>query len=496
MSGFEFKVFGEKIDDISADVEIVLVVDKDLEHRWIKDKKILDLIGFKGEEGETLFLPEANRVYSACNSLFGDDIRLSVANAFKELKKSNFQSVKIGLYTDNCPPINARALAEGIILGTYEFNKYKTKKDTFPIKTVKISTEDYNGKVYSDIATKKAVEEAQIIADATNKTKDLVNTPPVDMTPEKLAEYAVNMAKELKNVECFVGDEKFLEKEKMGAFLAVARASANKPRLIHLSYKPAKSTKRFVFVGKGLTYDSGGLSLKPSEHMVTMKSDKSGAAAAINIIRAASELGIPYEVHAVIGAAENMIGGNAYKPDDVLVARSGKTIEVRNTDAEGRLVLADCLDFAQDLKPDHLVDLATLTGACVVALGEYTIGVMGHSSKLKRSVSKVSKKSGELAASLPFNKYLKKLLKSEIADISNISSSRYGGAITAGLFLDYFIRDEYKDKWLHLDIAGPAYIEKSWGYNQAGASGAGVRLCVYWLKEFVYLENSVHKEAK
>jgi len=497
MKEFNFKVFDEKIDDISADIEIVLIINKNMDHRWVKDRKVLESIGFKADENETVFLPEVKRVYSASSSLYGDDIRLSISNAFKAIKKSKFQSVKLGLYTENCPPINARAMAEGIILGTYHFDRYKEKKSEFNIKTVKISTEDYNGKVYCKDSTLRAIEEAKIIARATNETKNIVNTTPADMTPKKLAEYAKELSKELSGVECFVGDEKFLKDEKMEAFLAVAKASTNPPRLIHLTYKPnKKSTKRFVFVGKGLTYDSGGLSLKPSDYMVTMKSDKSGAAAAINIIRAASELNIPYEIHAVIGAAENMIGGNAYKPDDVLKARNGKTIEVRNTDAEGRLVLADCLDYAQDLKPDYLVDLATLTGACVVALGEYTIGVMGHSSKLKRSISRVSKKSGELAASLPFNKYLKKLLKSDIADISNISSSRYGGAITAGLFLDNFIKDEYKDKWLHLDIAGPAFLEKSWGYNQAGASGAGVRLCIYWLKEFVYLENSVHKEVK
>ncbi len=497
MKEFSFKVYDEKIDDVSADIEIILIIDKNMNHKWVKDRDVLEYIGFKADENETVFLPESKRVYSASPSLHSDDIRLSVANAFKKIKKSKFQSVKLGLYTENCPPINARAMAEGIILGTYQFDKYKDKKRDFNIEIIKISTEDYNGKIYDKNSTLKAINEAIIISKATNETKNIVNTTPADMTPEKLAEYANELSKELRGVECFIGDENFLKNEKMEAFLAVAKASSNAPRLIHLTYKPnKKATKKFVFVGKGLTYDSGGLSLKPSEYMITMKSDKSGAAAAINIIRAVSELKLPYEVHAIIGAAENMIGGNAYKPDDVLKARNGKTIEVRNTDAEGRLVLADCLDYAQDLKPDYLVDLATLTGACVVALGEYTIGVMGNSSKLKKSILKASKKSGELTAPLPFNKYLKKLLKSDIADISNISSSRYGGAITAGLFLDNFIKDEYKDKWLHLDIAGPAFLEKSWGYNQTGASGAGVRLCIYWLKEFVYLENSVHKEVK
>jgi leucyl aminopeptidase len=474
----------------------VLVVNKNLHHKWIKDVDEFDKLGFKGKSDEILFLPHKNILYCGCDSLEGDEIRCSISNALKALKKMKYKSIKIGLYTQNCPPINARALAEGIVLGTYSFDEYKSEKNDFTIENIKISTEDYNGKIYNLSSTKKAIDEAIIISNATNKAKDIINTTPFDMTPVKLANYAKDMAKDLKNVECFVGDEEFLNSENMGAFLAVARASSNKPRLIHLSYKPKNSTKRFVFVGKGLTYDSGGLSLKPSEHMVTMKSDKSGAAAAINIIRAASELELPFEVHSIIGAAENMIGGNAYKPDDVLKARNTKTIEVRNTDAEGRLVLADCLDYAQEIKPDYLIDLATLTGACVVALGEYTIGIMGHDSKLKRSMIKSGYKSGELSSSLPFNKYLKKLLKSNIADISNISSSRYGGAITAGLFLDNFIKDEYKDKWLHLDIAGPAFIEKAWGYNQSGASGAGVRICIYWLKDFVYKDSNVHSEDK
>ncbi len=491
-----FEVFDKKIKEIEADCEIVLIVNKNLTHRWIEGGDEFEKYGFSGKSEESLFLPHKNILYYGCKSFESDEVRCSVSNAFKVLEKMKYSSVKIGLYTQKCPPINARALVEGVILGTYKFDKYKSKKSNLYIKNIKISTEDYNGKIYNLDSTKKAVNEAIIIADATNDAKDIINITPFDMTPAKLADYAKDMAKDLKNVECFVGDEEFLNSENMGAFLAVARASSNKPRLIHLSYKPKISTKRFVFVGKGLTYDSGGLSLKPSEYMVTMKSDKSGAAAAINIIKAASRLELPFEVHSIIGAAENMIGGNAYKPDDVLIARNKKTIEVRNTDAEGRLVLADCLDYAQELEPDYLVDLATLTGACVVALGEYTVGIMGNNSTLKHSMIQSSLKSGELSGSLPFNKYLKKLLKSDIADISNISSSRYGGAITAGIFLDNFIKDEYKDKWLHLDIAGPAYREKEWGYNQSGASGAGVRMCVYWLKDFAYKQSNVHDEDK
>ncbi|MBQ7271704.1 MAG: leucyl aminopeptidase, partial [Campylobacter sp.] len=228
-------------------------------------------------------------------------------------------------------------------------------------------------------------------------------------------------------------------------------------------------------------YDSGGLSLKPSDYMLTMKCDKSGAMAAMGIIKGAAELNLPFEIHAVIGATENMIGGNSYKPDDVLISRSGVTIEVRNTDAEGRLVLADCLDWAQELKPDILIDMATLTGACVVGLGEYTIGLLGNNEEFKLEYKRLTKPSGELFGILEFNDYLRELIKSNIADVSNTATSRYGGTTTAGLFLDKFIKDEYKDKWLHLDIAGPAYLEKAWGYNQIGATGAAVRANLYYL---------------
>ena len=469
----------KKLSEIKADCEMVLVLKDDFEHRWIEDKEILKSAGFEAKSEETIYLAEKSRVYSVMDSLKSDDIRLAVANGYKAIKKTKCKTVKIGLYLDDDK--SARAQCEGFLLGSYSFDRYKSEKDPTCIKEVIISSEEYSDKKIDTDKILKSIEMAKIISEATNSAKDVVNTTPFDMTPKKLADYAKKMAEEIDGLECFIGDEKFLEKEEMGAFLAVARASSEKPRLIHLSYKPKDAKKRLVFVGKGLTYDSGGLSLKPSDYMVTMKSDKSGASAALHIIKAAALLKLPYEVHSVIGAAENMIGGNAYKPDDVLKARNGKTIEVRNTDAEGRLVLADCLDFAQDLKPDYLFDLATLTGACVVALGEYTSGVMGHSTHLKHTFVSSALKSGELVSTLPFNRYLKKLLKSSIADMSNISTSRYGGAITAGLFLDNFIRDEYKDKWLHLDIAGPAFIEKDWGYNQCGASGAGVRMCLNFM---------------
>jgi leucyl aminopeptidase len=227
--------------------------------------------------------------------------------------------------------------------------------------------------------------------------------------------------------------------------------------------------------------------------MVTMKSDKSGGSAVLGLMKAISEMNLPVEVHGFVGAVENMIGGDAYKPDDVLVAKNGKTIEIRNTDAEGRLVLADTLAYAQqEVKADYLFDFATLTGACVVGVGHYTSGVMGFSEEIKSMVTKQARISGELATALDFNPYLHKTIKSDIADVCNISNTRYGGAITAGQFLSEFIDKAHREKWAHIDIAGPAFVEHAWGENPHGASGAGVRMMIRILEK-IASEN--HKDT-
>ncbi|QPH97321.1 leucyl aminopeptidase [Campylobacter concisus] len=476
----QFQIVDKKLKDIKADIELIFVVDKDLKHKFISDKEAIKFNNYKGES--VLILSESKRAYVPLSKLDLDELRVAAAKAYNALKSLNIKSIKLASYVAQCQKLGFEALAEGFLLGSYEFNKYKEKKEKYTLKEIIFSTEEFAGKKVDLKAANEGFKEAEIIASATNFTKDIVNEIPEIYTPQKMAEDAQNLAKSHASIKCEVYDEKFLAKENMNAFLAVNRASVHKPRLIHLTYKPKKSKKRIIFVGKGLTYDSGGLSLKPADYMLTMKSDKSGAAAALGIIKGAAELNLPFEIHAILGATENMIGGNAYKPDDVLISRSGVSIEVRNTDAEGRLVLADCLSYAQDFKPDILIDMATLTGACVVGLGEYTTGIMGNSESLKSEFKSKIKDSGELATTLDFNPYLSELIKSQIADVSNCASSRYGGAITAGMFLAKFIRDEYKDKWLHLDIAGPAYREKAWGYNQAGASGAGVRMNLYFLQ--------------
>lgn len=478
----KFEIVDKKIDDIGADLTLVPVTKEGLSHAWVKDRAVLEKMKFKGEADTVAYLPESGRIYFGIGE--GDEgLQDAVAAAVKTVLGTEAKTVAVPLCTvHEVHEAGAKALVDGLMLGAYSFDKYKSKKSEAVLEKVLVSTEALDGQNADAASVQSIVDERTKLAESVNFTRDIINSMPEEVTPVKLAEIASEMAKE-NGLECNIYDEAYLKKNKMNAFHSVARASTNPPRLIHLAYKPKNAKKKVVLVGKGLTYDSGGLSLKPSDFMVTMKADKSGASAVLGIIRAVASIGLDVEVHVVAGAAENMIGGNAYKPDDVLTSRSGKTIEVRNTDAEGRLVLADCLTFAQEeIKPDLIVDMATLTGACVVAVGEYTTGVMGHNEALKSSMLTAADASGELAATLPFNKYLKKLLKSEVADLSNIGSSRYGGAITAALFLSEFIEEEYKDKWLHLDIAGPAYVEKAWGCNPHGASGAGVRMVVEWLK--------------
>ena len=452
----------------NSDLKVEFIQNSELKKH--SQYKTLKKTGFSAEQDSICFLHESSLLVCGIENSDADNARSVISSAIKAIKSSNYKSVSINVNEENI-----QAIVEGIILGGYEFNNYKSNPKKTKLKNISL--------VCSDILKlQTAFEEAIIIAEATAYTRDIVNMTPEDLNPPSFADLAKKLAKE-NSLECTILGEKALAKEKMGSMLAVGRASRHDSKLIHLAYKPKNAKKIISLVGKGLTYDSGGLSLKPAASMVTMKMDKAGGCAVLGMMKAVSELKLDVEVHMFIGAVENMIGGDAYKPDDVLVSRNGKTIEVRNTDAEGRLVLADVLDYAQDkVKADYLFDFATLTGACMVAVGQYTTGIMGHSNKLKHNFYQSANNSGELVASLPFNKHLKKQLKSGIADLSNMSSKPYGGAITAGLFLDNFIKEENKDKWLHFDIAGSAYTETPWDCNVYGGTGAGVRVVSDFLK--------------
>lgn len=475
--------------DIEGDLELIIVVDKNTDHVFIQDKKLLKKAGFSGAQDETCLIVSQNRLYIGADSALSKDIRTAAASAIRSLKGTGYKSIKVAtyLYKNRCTN-SLRSMVEGFILGAYSFEKYKSKKNKNKIKHITISLDEYNGYKVRIEEASIAIHKAQILADATNFTRNIVNTTPDDCYPDVMADIAEEMASQT-GLQCKILKPKELKKQKMETLLAVARASRHKPRVIHLTHKPKNPKCVVTLVGKGLTYDSGGLSLKPADFMVTMKSDKSGGSAVLGIMKAVAEMNLPIEVHGFVGAVENMIGGDAYKPDDVLIAKNGKSIEIRNTDAEGRLVLADTLCYAQqEVKADYLFDFATLTGACVVGVGHYTSGVMGHSEEMKALVVDGAKRSGELATALDFNPYLKKTIKSEIADICNISNTRYGGAITAGQFLSEFINEDHRDKWAHIDIAGPAFVEHAWGENPFGASGAGVRLMVRLLEQLLQEE--------
>lgn len=458
-----------------ADIEAILVDKNSQKDNKVVSKEIREIFAlqnFECKAGQGIFVQKNNAFYLGVSDFSVDSIREAGANLARKLRHIN--SFKMKGFGDSAKNY---AFALGVLCGIYEFDSYKSQKNKAKLKSVFL---------LDSSEFKAEINKAKIIAESINFAREIVNTPPADCTPKDLAKIAQNLAKDSKNLECEIGDIKYLQKQKANALLAVARASVNEPRLIKLHYKPnckpkntqARIAQRIVLVGKGLTYDTGGLSLKPADYMTTMKADKGGGCAVIGAMKAIAELAPNIEVYGIVGAVENAIGGDAYRPDDILQSREGISIEVKNTDAEGRLVLADCLSFAQDLKPDIIIDLATLTGACVVALGEYTSGILGHNENLKKDFENAALQSGELCATLPFNRHLEKLIESKNADVSNCSSTRYGGAITAGLFLSKFIRDEFKDKWLHIDIAGPAFVEKEWDINPYGASGAGVRSVV------------------
>lgn len=503
-----FSIHNNPLSAIKADVTIVLIINKSLKHRWI-DKSFLEPLGYKAES--PLLHQGASTLYLPIDSLDKDCMREAGAQAVRYLKSYPFKRAKIGFYApesknpkdsakdsgrDSASVALMAEFALGALLGAYRHDTFKSSKQPSALSEIAISLENAESKSPESKSQKAAqdrakqlahalessVKEAHIIAESVNLARDLINTPPQIATPKYIAHTAKDLAKTLQ-IPCKILKKDELKKQKMGAYLAVARASNKSPRLIHLHYAPKNAKQRVVLVGKGLTYDSGGLSLKPADYMVSMKADKSGACAVLGMMNAIAKLKLPIEVHGIMGMAENMIGGNAYKPDDVLISREGKSIEVRNTDAEGRLVLADCLSYAQDLKPDILIDFATLTGACVVGLGEYTSGIMGYNQALQQGFERSALDSGELVAILPFNRHIKKLIESKIADVSNVSTSRYGGAISAGMFLGEFIREEYRQKWLHIDIAGPAFVEKEWDINPYGASGAGVRAGVQFLRD-------------
>lgn len=466
----KIKLTNNKLEDIKNSYEIVIL--KDLNNLEEKEKNLLDDISFIVKSFNTYFNSLNKKLYVSCLEFTKKDIKIAFFKAINFLKKTEIKSVKIDIFQNN-KELNIQNIVEGLVLGNYSFEKYKSTQNN---KNIEVLISIYDSKKSIE-KLQKILHRSLIISNSVNFTRDIVNTTPQDYTPLDMSKTAMSFVNN-KNISCKVYGENEILQEKMNAMFSVGKASVNESQLIHLTYKPKNPKAKIVLVGKGVTYDTGGLSLKRGDSMVSMKCDKAGASTILGIFEALGKLDIPFEIHGIIGAVENMIGGNAYKPDDILKAKNGKTIEVTNTDAEGRLVLADCLCFAQEKieNIDYIFDFATLTGASIMAFGGYTTAVMGYSEKVKKQIAKASKKSGELVGFLPFNEFLEKRLKSEVADMINTSPNKNGGAITAALFLSKFIEEKNKKKWLHFDIAGPSYRQEEWGINPYGATGVGVRL--------------------
>lgn len=369
-----------------------------------------------------------------------------------------------------------QALAEGIATGAYRYLRYLTGSRK-PKRTLSRATVLVPHTPTPE--ARAAIERGETIARSVNLVRDLVNCPANDLTATDLGNIAQAEAKTA-GVFCKVYDKKAIEKLGMPLLLAVNRGSTEEPRFIHLTYLPDGKGRfpRVVFVGKGLTFDSGGLCLKTAEGMAEMKIDMAGAAVTLGAVVAAARLRLPVEVHGVIASTDNMSGGNAYRPGDVFPSRDGKTVEIINTDAEGRLLLADALAYARELKPTYLVDHATLTGACMIALGSYRAGLFCNDRELLKRYEAAAERGGEAFWHMPLDEALRDQLKSPIADLKH-TGARYGGAITAALFLNEFVG---KSRWVHLDIAGPAHLEKSHEIHPKGATGFGVRTAVAFLE--------------
>jgi len=370
------------------------------------------------------------------------------------------------------PLEQARAIVEGTVLGSYEPARWKKEEPASKLSTLVLCGE-------AD-GLPEAAERAAIVAAWTNRTRDLVNSPPNEATPERLAERAGEIASSVEHVtaEALGPDE--IRAQGMGAFAAVAQGSDNPPRLVVLRYdptEPARADLVLGLVGKAITFDTGGISLKPSLHMEDMKGDMAGGAAVIEATGAIAELGLPLRVLTVAPATENMPSGHAYRPSDIITAANGKTIEVTNTDAEGRLVLADALWYARSQGATHILDLATLTGAMEVALGDFYAGVFGNENGWRDQVVAAGEASGDHAWPFPMHPRYRRYVDSVFADMKNSSDLRQAGAVLAAAFLEEFAGD---GPWAHADIAGPAFLERSRGdyLTQRGATGYGVRLIV------------------
>jgi leucyl aminopeptidase len=444
--------------------------------------------GFAGRTGQTMNLHTHGRVAASRIALMGlgkrsgdgrNALRVVATRAARSAQNGKSSTLAFVLPAGSKDVgAAARAAAEGIQLGTYRFDRYLTgdRKPKSQLGSARIVVPVSKGPRRVPAAVPSGIEQGAIAAEAVAAVRDLVNDAPNELEPTSFAAWVTKQAKAHK-VSCSVLDKAAVEKAGMKLLMAVNQGSLREPRFIHLQWKPAKAKRRIALVGKGITFDSGGLCLKPARSMIDMKSDMAGAAVMCAVTIAAARLKLPIEIHGIAALTENMPSGTAYRPGDVFGSLDGKTVEIINTDAEGRLVLADALTYAIKLQPDLIIDHATLTGACVVALGAYTAGVFGSDRRATDRYLRAAHDAGENMWQLPLVEELKDGLKSDVADLKNIGE-QYGGAISAALFLREFVGDR---PWIHVDIAGPSFAEKPFGMYPKGATGFGVLTLLQFL---------------
>ena len=426
-----------------------------------KERELLDIL--PGKPARRLIVAGLGRK----KAFTTEKLRRAAATVAARVRSLGLEEVSITLPPGNRAE-NAQSAVEGFALALYRYDRYKSgTKSSAKLQTVRVDGPDH------------AVRRGDVYVRATCLTRDLINEPPSDCTPRRLAASARSIAK--RGVTAKVLDEKQIRKAGMGGLIGVSLGSSEPPRFVHLRYRAPGARKTIAIVGKGITFDSGGLCLKSPDGMLQMKCDMSGAATVIGVLSALPDLKPRVNVHGIIAATENMPGASAYKTRDVLRALNGKTMEIINTDAEGRLVLADALSYASRLKPDQMVDLATLTGACVVALGMDIAGLFTADAKLRDRLVNAAEKQGEKIWPMPLEDEYRQLIRSDVADMKN-AGPRWGGAITAALFLREFV--DAGIPWAHVDIAGPAFSDRPMPYRTAGATGAMVRTLLRYLEQF------------
>ena len=461
----EIKIISD-IKQQDCDILVVNMFENEKTTEESANKYALEEDNFKGEFGKTYILPTYGKQPARKILVIGfgkkeeftpDKLRQAAAKAVKKAVQMEAKSLAFnfsGIDFDY-----AEQFTYGVKIANYAFDKYKAKKNK-RVETVFVN------------ADSGIIKKAEIIANGQLFSRDIANEPAQYATPSKLAEIANSFGLETK-----IFDKEDCEKMGMGAYLAVSKGSSRPPKFIHMKYTCSNPKKRIAIIGKGLCFDSGGLDIKPASSMLTMKDDMSGAACILGVMSVIKELKANIEVHGIIAACENMPGCSAYKPGDILTAKNGKTIEVDNTDAEGRLTLADAICYADELGVDEIIDYATLTGACMVALGSAASGIVGNDNKLVQNIIETGSECGERYWQLPMYEEYKESLKSEVADMKN-TGSRWGGASIAGMFLKEFVKNA---KWAHVDIAGTAYLDKAQNEYIAGATGTGVRTLLNYI---------------